>query len=115
MLFRLLRTSEVVAGAVGRAVVGELVPLRRAGGDDEGARRDDVRFEAAKVAFDADAHVAPAGEGGHGVVGVGEPQPGLVRLADVRPVDGRALPDLVGDMARLINGADGNDVLGGGG
>ena len=92
-----------------------MVPLRRAGGDDERARRDDVRFETAELAFDAYADVAPAGEGSHGVVGIGQSQPRLVRLADVRPVDDRALPNFVGNIARLINCADGNDVLGGSG
>ena len=98
----------------GRVVVGIGVPLAGTRRDDKRARRDQVGFEPAGVAFDADADRAAAGEAGDLVAGIGHGQPRLVGGARLLvSADGRAFPHLVGDVAELLDGAHGDDVLGG--
>jgi len=96
--------QELVFMMVRRVVVGHLIPLLRARGNDERARRDDVRFEPAKIAFKSNSDIAATGGSGHLVVGIGLAQPRLIG-------DG-ADNHFIGDDAHRFDGADGDDIFG---
>ena len=99
-------------------------PVAGTGGDDERAGRDQVRLEAAVLPLDADAHVAPARERRHLVVGIthaGERRVGgrgddlllnlvafVVGLGDGVGLVGVRLGD---DLAARLDRADGDHVL----
>ena len=95
-------------GVVGGVVIGQLIPLLRPRRNHKRPRRDHVRLEPSEVPLDADADVPARGEGRHLVAAVRLAQP---RCADVR-ASGGDLHHLVGDPARLLDGSDGDDVLG---
>ena len=110
-LIQIAEHLEEITDIIGRVVIGSLVPFGRTRGDDKRAGCDDVGFESAGSAFDADANIAAAGKSGHLVGGIGHRQPGLIGLAG-DGVIGRASPNLVGDAAQLFDGAYGDDILG---
>lgn len=88
-----------------KLLVGRVGEIGGAGRDDEDAGGDDVGLEPAESAFLPGADVAGAGEVGDLIaVGGRGQEDGVGGLA----IDA----DLVGDMARAVNGADGDDVLG---
>ena len=81
-------------------------PVGRTGGDDEHARSDHVGLKTAVVAFDPHSHVATAGEGGHLAGAIGHARPDLVGGAI-------HVHHVIGDIARALQGSDGDHVFGG--
>src|SRR5439155_19018833 len=94
-------------------IIGLLIPLSRPGGNDEGAGRDHVGFEAARISLDAYAHIASTGKGSHLVRVVGHAEPRRVCLANcVRSISGSATrEDYIGDISKLLDRAHRDHVF----
>ena len=87
-------------------------PTARTGGNHKRPGRHHVGLDPAKVPFGPNAHIAPAGKGGHHVIAVGESQKRCVGADHICPIDYLGRGVRVGNVPQLLNRADRDDVLG---